>query len=599
KQPAKKKAMWPFGDGESKESSDAEAENKKEEEKETKKTVTRQGPFGIFRKKPVEEKPKKEDDDSKAKDSLDKKEEKKSKSKSSDESESKKNKNGSPTEKEDDTKEQKEKKEMEDKKKEEASEEDKEKKEEEKEKTSDETDEKKDEYVQRAMERQRQQQLASSRPSLILYGQNPMSPQQQQQRGVPGRQQAPGQSELVMISAFSSVLIMASRYFLVNWILSKFQFDRDLKHPRQHFMWECLNDKFVKDDDIWNSVKIRPPLSMPFSNRKWNKIIKGMGPGKEAKKKKDVPLTPSRTVVVIDLDTRGKADALFAHFAEMVTFLVGANGRNKLFFGSEPEVILNIKSGGGEVTTFALAAAHVARLRAAGWKVTACVDRIAASGGYMIASQANLILAAPFAMVGSIGVMSEGLNFFEALKSVGVKPITLKAGDMKNPITTFGQVTDKDLKMTQKDLEDAHLDFIQLCRSRRPDLLEEVCNGRVLSGEKALETGMVDRILTSDEYVHEKICDGDLVMKIHLVSRDAEQLRFARFLQMLPHFGQKLQSALGLLPGGRFSSFNDFRKAQLHADSDFVGKLIKGIAFASMVRGAVQRSGLGKKKWHE
>lgn len=187
----------------------------------------------------------------------------------------------------------------------------------------------------------------------------------------------------MIISALSSMLVLATRFFVVNWMVSKLQFDWDLKRPRQHFMWECLNDKYVKDNDIWNSVNIRPPQSMPFSKFKWNKIVKKMGPAKEKRKKKEEPPIPSRTVVVISLDTIQNQDTLFADFANMVSFLVGANGRNNQIFGSEPEVILNILSGGGEVTTYALAAAHVKRLRMAGWKVTACVDRIAASGGYV------------------------------------------------------------------------------------------------------------------------------------------------------------------------------------------------------------------------
>jgi serine protease SohB len=121
---------------------------------------------------------------------------------------------------------------------------------------------------------------------------------------------------------------------------------------------------------------------MPFSSRKWHKIVKGMGPERQ-KRKNEEPPTPSRTVVVIELDTQKNQDSTFSDFADMVSFLASANGRNKQIFGSEPEVILNIFSSGGEVTSFALAAAHVKRLRMAGWKVTACVDRFAASGGYV------------------------------------------------------------------------------------------------------------------------------------------------------------------------------------------------------------------------
>lgn len=214
-----------------------------------------------------------------------------------------------------------------------------------------------------------------------------------------------------------------------------------------------------------------------------------------------------------------------------------------------------------------------------------------------MASQASQILAAPFAMVGSIGVIAEGLNYFEALKNYGIKTISLKAGDMKNPISTFGEVTDKDMKIKQKDLEESHRDFIELCQSSRPDLDPEVCNGRILSGEKALETGMVDRILTSEEYIFEKISDGDLVMKLHLVSPYSEQIRFARILQILPHFGHKFQSALSFLSGGRFSKFSDFRDAKINVDTNTINNIAKGVALASMIQRAVERSQLGKKRW--
>ena len=119
-------------------------------------------------------------------------------------------------------------------------------------------------------------------------------------------------------------------------------------------------------------------------------------------------------------------DPDFLRFADVVTFLVGSNNPRKQLFGKKPEVIIILQSPGGEVTSFAFAAAQVARLRSAGWKVTISVDRIAASGGYMIASQATQILASPFAMVGSIGVITETLNFYETLKKYGVKSLVLK-----------------------------------------------------------------------------------------------------------------------------------------------------------------------------
>lgn len=213
----------------------------------------------------------------------------------------------------------------------------------------------------------------------------------------------------------------------------------------------------------------------------------------------------------------------------------------------------------------------------------------------MIASQATQIIAAPFAVIGSVGVMLEGLNFYDALKSYGVKSIVLKAGDQKNPITSFGQISDKDMKTKLQDLEGAHQDFVSMCRSKRPELDLSVCNGRILNGEKALESGMIDRILTSEEYIFEKISDGDLVMKLHLISPESEHIRFLRALQILPHIRYKLQSALTFLSGGRIAQFDGFRKAQIQFDQDFFSNLVRGVALVAMVHRAIQQSGFWKR----
>jgi ClpP class serine protease len=216
----------------------------------------------------------------------------------------------------------------------------------------------------------------------------------------------------------------------------------------------------------------------------------------------------------------------------------------------------------------------------------------------MIASQASQILAAPFAMIGSIGVITESLNFHDALKSYGVKPLTLKAGDKKNPITSFGEVTDKDVKSVLADLEDTHHNFIELCRSKRPELDPDICNGRVLSGDKALESGMVDRILTSEEYIFEKMTDGDLVMKLHLISPESEHSRFLRVLQILPHIRQKIQSALLFFSGGgRMVKFNGLQHAQMQLDTGAINNVVQGIALASMIHRAIQRSGFWRRHY--
>ena len=424
-----------------------------------------------------------------------------------------------------------------------------------------------------------------------------------------------GQGQAMAAASVVNLISLASRLFFLKWIINKLAFESESKSPVQHFMWECLNDKFIRDDEIWNRVLSRAPHSMRMSQRRWGKTVKAMGPDppkkqrgnnrlfkKSRNNKKAVtknqqlekyeqqsadatkPKTPpetSKTVVVMDFLTMNAPQPDFLRFADVVTFLVSSNNPEKQMFGKSPEIILMLQSGGGEVTSFAFAAAQVARLREAGWNVTVCVDRIAASGGYMIASQATQILASPFAMVGSVGVITEGLNFYEILKRHGIQSLVLKAGDSKNPITQFGKVTDENIKTTQDDLDETHQSFIDLCRSRRPTLDPAVCNGRILSGDMALERGMIDRILTSDEYVLEKISEGDLVMKLHLVSGNSERHMIANALQILPHLKSRFKK-FAVSGGGKLNSV---------MDGDVASKVLQIMGLVSMTRRAIMRAG--------
>jgi ClpP class serine protease len=456
-------------------------------------------------------------------------------------------------------------------------------------------------------------------PGTIIYRSAPspygsaMEQQQHQQNGMLGQGQA------MAAAAVVNLISLASRLFFLKWIINKLAFESESKSPVQHFMWECLNDKYIRDDEIWNRVLSRAPHSMRMSQRRWGKTVKAMGPNppkqrnnnrhvkKNRNNKKSVPKnqqlsvptndekyqqqsaetkpkTPpetSKTVVVMDFSTMNAPQSDFLRFADVVTFLVSSNSPQKQMFGKTPEIILMLQSPGGEVTSFAFAAAQVARLRDAGWNVTVCVDRIAASGGYMIASQATQILASPFAMVGSVGVITEGLNFYEILKKHGIQSLVLKAGDSKNPITQFGKVTDDDIKTTQEDLDETHQSFIDLCRSRRPTLDPAVCNGRILSGDMALERGMIDRILTSDEYVLEKISEGDLVMKLHLVSGNSERHMVANALQILPHLRSRFKKFM-FAGGGKLNSV---------MDGDVASKVLQIMGLTSMIRRAIMRAG--------
>jgi len=167
---------------------------------------------------------------------------------------------------------------------------------------------------------------------------------------------------------------------------------------------------------------------------------------------------------------------------------------------------------------------------------------------------------------------------------------------MKNPISQYGEVTKEDIKNTQDDIEEIHQSFIDLCRVRRPSLDLAVCNGRVLSGDRALEKGMIDRILTSDEYILEKISGGDLVMKLHLVSgRNNEHNMIARALELLPHLSRKFQNFMltnGSRTGGAINVASELgkRKTMIQMDNNAASKVVQVVGLACMVRRAIART---------
>jgi len=137
----------------------------------------------------------------------------------------------------------------------------------------------------------------------------------------------------------------------------------------------------------------------------------------------------------------------------------------------------------------------------------------------MIACQADTICGAPFAVFGSIGVLTESLNFNEILRNIGIKPISITAGKNKAPIKAFGEVSDEDLKLVEEDLERTHEAFISWVSEARniiptEDWKAKVCTGSVFHGEEALELGLIDRLATSDEYIAEKLRDGNRVLRL-------------------------------------------------------------------------------------
>lgn len=178
---------------------------------------------------------------------------------------------------------------------------------------------------------------------------------------------------------------------------------------------------------------------------------------------------------------------------------------------ADDEVIVRLENHGGVVHEHGLAASQLARIRDREIPLSVCVDKVAASGGYLMACVATKIYAAPFAILGSIGVLAQIPNFNRLLDSHGVDFEQITAGKYKRTVTMFGKNTDADRQKLKDELEDVHALFKAAVGKYRPDLdLENVATGEHWYGTRALELGLADEIKTSDELLTEITADRDI-----------------------------------------------------------------------------------------
>lgn len=165
-------------------------------------------------------------------------------------------------------------------------------------------------------------------------------------------------------------------------------------------------------------------------------------------------------------------------------------------------VVVRLESPGGMVHGYGLAAAQLVRLRDAGFNLTICVDKVAASGGYMMACIANEIVSAPFAVVGSIGVVAQVPNFNRLLKDKHIDFELYTAGEFKRTVTMFGENTAEGKAKFEEELQQTHELFKHFVEKYRPQLnVEKVATGEHWYGKDALELNLVDKLQTSDEYL--------------------------------------------------------------------------------------------------
>ncbi len=166
------------------------------------------------------------------------------------------------------------------------------------------------------------------------------------------------------------------------------------------------------------------------------------------------------------------------------------------------EVVIRLESPGGVVHGYGLAASQLARLRERNIPLTVCVDKVAASGGYLMSCVANQIIAAPFAIIGSIGVVAQIPNVHRLLKKHDIDFEQITAGEFKRTLTIFGENTDQAREKMRGDLEEIHVAFKDYIAANRAGVnIEQVATGEHWLASEALKLHLVDRLMTSDDYL--------------------------------------------------------------------------------------------------
>lgn len=212
---------------------------------------------------------------------------------------------------------------------------------------------------------------------------------------------------------------------------------------------------------------------------------------KSASKKEN---TPQKHLFVVDFHGDIKASAV-STLRECITSIL-------LTARPDDEVLLRLESPGGTVPGYGLAASQLQRLRDGKIKLTVAVDKIAASGGYLMACIADTLISAPFAIIGSIGVVYQLPNFNRLLQKKSVDFEQITAGDYKRTLTMFGENTKQDRQKVQQDVNDMHELFKQHVASHRQHInIEEVATGEYWYGTQAIKLHLVDQLQTSDDFI--------------------------------------------------------------------------------------------------
>ena len=325
---------------------------------------------------------------------------------------------------------------------------------------------------------------------------------------------------------------------------------RGVRPEQGHIEVHDLNERFdemalAMKDVILDPIEVKQVLKEHKKTEKEQHKAR-----KKALKKAEKPVDDNdrsdrkRRIFVVDFDGDIRASAVKQLREEISAVLTMATPRD--------EVVVKLESGGGMVHSYGLAASQLDRIKARDIPLTVCVDKVAASGGYMMACIGNKIIAAPFAMLGSIGVVAQLPNFHRLLQKHDVDFEMLTAGEYKRTLTLFGENTEKGREKFVEELEETHELFKAFVLEHRPQVdIDTIATGEVWFGSRAIDKKLVDELGTSDQYLMDQRDSTDLY-EVKFATRKTVQERLGMAAEGA--IARSVESALDGLRQARFFS---------------------------------------------
>ena len=294
-----------------------------------------------------------------------------------------------------------------------------------------------------------------------------------------------------------TVTFLVAVFVVVSMVVSASL--RGKKSEKGHIQVTKLNEKFkamrealqhaVLDEDQQKQIEKDEKKRAKAEKAEHKKAAKA-----KSKETEQLDAEHKKRVFVLDFDGDIKASANESLRETISAVLSLATPKD--------EIVVKVESGGGMVHSYGLASSQLARITNKQIPLTVCVDKVAASGGYMMACVADKIIAAPFAILGSIGVVAQLPNFHRLLKKHDIDYEMFTAGEFKRTVTMFGENTAKGREKFVEDLEDTHVLFKEFVSEHRPQVdIAAVATGEVWYGRRAIDVKLVDELQTSDEYL--------------------------------------------------------------------------------------------------